>query len=102
MSEPQIKWVKRDSKQHAWFEDGMRCLVALQVRDNKSGKTNWEFDVVVMDCDGEGASLRYEGGEYYDKWNWEDFEYFSLLEGPMPRPIPTSDEDLESIMDAKK
>lgn len=81
---PQINWVKLDPKKHNYFYDGSRFLVAVQVHNWKTKKTEWEFDVVVVDCDGDGMFLKYEGGDLYDKWDWFDFEYFCLLEGDMP------------------
>ena len=81
---PKLPWIKLDAEKHNWFKDGSRFLVALKVKNNTTGKTKWEFDIVRMDCDGEVASLYYEGDEIYDKWSWFDFEYFYLLEGAMP------------------
>lgn len=88
---PKIDWIQLDPKRHCWFEDGSRFLVALQVENVRTGKKVWEFDVVVTECDGDGMHLRYEGGEYYDKWNWFDFEFFYLLDGKMPSAGPEDD-----------
>lgn len=82
---PFIPWVKNDPKKFKFFTDGGVFLVALQVKNNKTGVSRWEFDVVEFDCDVEGASLYYRGKpEAYDSWAWEDFEFFALLEGDMP------------------
>lgn len=81
---PEIDWIKNDPKKFNTFLDGSVFLVAIQV-STKGGPYRWDFDIVQLDCDGEGASLRYRGsGEPYDAWSWGDFEYFKLLEGEMP------------------
>ena len=86
LNAPQISWVKNDPKKHTVFEDGSTFLVALRV--NKGFKLHWEFDVVKWDCDGEGGHMVHRGAngiyEAYDVWEWEDFEYFYLIEGSMP------------------
>lgn len=84
MNKPKINWIKLDSRKHSYFNDGSKFLVALQVYNGKTKKTEWEFDIVTTECDGEGMSLKYEGGDYYDRWTWFDFEYFFLLDGEMP------------------
>lgn len=82
---PKIEWIKNDKKEFNTFEDGSVFLVALQVTNTATKKKAWEFDVIEFDCDGDGASLRYRGGgDHYDSWEWNDFEYFQLLEGTMP------------------
>lgn len=81
---PPINWVKNEPGKYKTFWDGSRFLFALQVKNNALGTTRWEFDVLEFDCDGEGASLRYPDGEYYDSWTWDAFEYFALLDGQMP------------------
>ena len=82
---PKVEWIKNDPEKHKFFEDGSVFLVALQVKNGKTKKVRWEFDVVEIDCDGEGMSLWYRGkSELYDSWSWEDFSHFCLLEGVMP------------------
>lgn len=80
---PHIDWVKNDKEKHQFFTDGSRFLVALQV-GRQGGPYEWEFAIVVTNCDGEGMTLQWPEGEYYSDWNWEDFEWFKLLEGEMP------------------
>lgn len=82
---PKIEWIKNDPQKHKFFEEGSVFLVALQVKNSKTKKVRWEFDVVETDCDGYRMTLYYRGkSEIYDSWNFEDFEYFYLLEGKMP------------------
>ena len=81
---PDIKWVKNNPEKHKYFTDGSEFLVALQVSSN-GGPYTWDFDVVQVNCDGEGMDLTYRGGEPYDAWLWDDFEYFALLDGEMPQ-----------------
>jgi hypothetical protein len=92
MDTPKIDWVKNDPKQHRYFIDGSKFLVALQVSNNKTGVTKWEFDTVMADCDGESMGLRCPcNGDTYDAWLWEDFEFFALLGGEMPTAEPTEE-----------
>jgi hypothetical protein len=82
---PKINWIKNDPKKYNCFTDGSVFLVALQVTNNKTKQTKWEFDVIEADCDSESCTWRYrERGECYSSWQWGDFEYFALLEGDMP------------------
>lgn len=81
---PKLKWIKNDPKKYKWFEDGFTFLGAIKVENQKTRKTTWEFDVVTVRCDGDWLCLEYRGGETYDAWTFEDFEYFHVLEGPMP------------------
>lgn len=83
MSWPKIDWIKNDSKKHRHFNDGDIFLIALRVRIKEIER--WEFDVVEMDCDGDGASMWYRGkSEPYDAWSWDDVEYFKVIEGCEP------------------
>jgi hypothetical protein len=83
-NEPNINWIKNDPDKHKFFTDGSVFLVALQVRNIKNKTTQWEFDVVRTDCDGEGMHLTQKCGCSYDDWSWDDFEYFKLLDGNLP------------------
>ena len=83
---PTMNWVKNDPKKHQWFEDGSEFLVALRV--TSKGRARWEFDVVRVNCDGEGMSLEYREGESYSSWSWSNFEWFMLLDGTMPTERP--------------
>lgn len=81
----ELTWIKNDPEKHNVFSDGSVFLVAIEVNNNKTGKTRWDFDVLRFDCDGESAYLTYrDSHEFYDKWCWSDFDYFILLEGDMP------------------
>lgn len=81
---PAITWIKNDPEKFNVFEDGSRFLVAIWVTNNKTKKSRWDLDVVRWNCDGESAHLEYDNGDSYDSWNWEDVEYFALIEGAMP------------------
>ena len=81
---PEIKWIKNDPKKFNCLEDGSRFLVALQVHSKLTKTTKWEFEVLTVRSDGDWLCLETGGGETYDSWNWEDFEYFQLLDGSMP------------------
>lgn len=92
MEVPKIEWVKNDPKLHQWFSDGSVFLVALQTGKN-GGPYKWDFDVVEVNCDGDGMFLQYpHGGEAYSDWEWTDFEYFQLMEGEMPTARPSEEE----------
>jgi hypothetical protein len=97
-NKPSINWVKLNPKLHNFFEDGSKFLVAVQVHNGRTGETKWEFDVVIMVCDGDGAFLTYEGGEMYDRWSWQDIEYFHLIEGEMPSAAVDDDENQIELM----
>lgn len=86
MSKPEINWIKNERGKYKSFTDGSEFLIALKVRNNRTKTERWEFDCVKFDCDGDGASLKYrsEECEYYSSWEWDDFEYFCLLDGEMP------------------
>ena len=81
---PEINWIKNDPEKYCLFVDGSKFLVALQVRNNKTKITKWDFEVVVTNCDGEDMSLMTSEGEYFSGWQWIDFDYFCLLDGEMP------------------
>jgi len=81
---PKINWIENDPSKYNQFFDGSVFLVAVLVRNNKTGGTKWEFDCVEVKVDCDGSSLYYKNGDIYDSWSWDDFEYFSLLEGDMP------------------
>ena len=81
---PDIKWIKNDPEKHKYFTDGSKFLVAILVGPN-GGPYTFDFDVVETNADGEGMDLTYSSGEPYDAWLWDDFEYFVLLRGEMPR-----------------
>jgi hypothetical protein len=85
MSElPKLNWVKYDRKEHQAWYDGTRVLIALQVTNNKTNKTQWEFDIVNVTADEDWLALNYDGGEPYDAWAIDDIEYFAILSGRMP------------------
>lgn len=80
---PTIKWIKNDG--FTSFADGSVFIVALRVEDDKTKALNWDFDVVELDCGGDEALLYYRGkSELYTAWEWDDFEYFALIDGDMP------------------
>ena len=85
---PRTDWIKNDPKKHQWFEDGSEFLFALQVTNNRTGVTKWEFACIRVNCDDEWLALEYQGGEPYDAWEWKDFEWFILLDGVMPTVRP--------------
>jgi hypothetical protein len=80
---PKIDWVKNDPTKHRVFADGSRFLVALRCGSEEAGY-QWEFATVSVQCDEDEFTLLEPGGDTYDAWNWEDFEYFALLDGEMP------------------
>lgn len=84
MSEPKIDWIKNDPEKHRYFNDGDVFLIAIP-QASSNGVERWDFDVVEMDCDGEGASMWFRNkSEVYDSWSWDDVEYFKVLEGNEP------------------
>lgn len=87
-NKPSITWAENTEEFHnALFSDGSIFLVALQV-GKLGGPYKWDFDVVKANCDGEGMVLEDREGNPYDAWQWDDFEYFALLEGEMPTARP--------------
>ena len=94
MNVPETNWIENDPKKYNSFSDGSAFLIAVNVTNTKSGQTNWEFDCVEFDCDGDGANLVYRGSrEPFDSWSWDDIEFFHLLEGDMPTYHPINDPD---------
>lgn len=81
---PVIKWVKNNPEKYNWFMDGSEFLGALRVKNERTGKTAWEYHIVRANCDGENVYWEYQGGESFDGWDFSDFEYFYLLSGEMP------------------
>lgn len=85
---PVINWIKNDPIEHSCFTDGSVFLVAIEVMNKESKTTLWEFDVIEIYCDDDGATLYYRGqSEIYDSWEWNDFSYFHLLDGEMPTAL---------------
>lgn len=97
---PKISWIKNDPEKHKFFEDGFRFLGALQVKNSVKKTVRWEFDVLTVRCDGDWMILETGGGEIYDSWGFEDFEYFHILDGREPTP----DEDglVAPVADGRK
>jgi len=64
--------------------------VALKVHNNVTNKSKWDFDIISVEADGDDNDdgfinlLCAYTGDVYDSWEWEDFEYFILIEGRMP------------------
>lgn len=80
---PDIQWTRNDPKEHQWFEDGSKFLVALRVKD-RDRNIAWSYDVVVISTDEDSMYLRCTNGEPFDDWEWTDFEWFCTLEGAVP------------------
>ena len=75
---PKIKWIKNDKD---WlFTDGTIVLVALQVTCKERAPV-WELAVVQVQCDENMFNLLSEDGDCYDAWDWDDFEYFYVING---------------------
>lgn len=85
MKPPEIKWIKFDENKHKYFQDGDRYLLAFLITDNDSGSEQWEYEVVVINCDDESFSLNYTNGEYFDSWHFSDCDYFHIIEGSEPK-----------------
>lgn len=81
---PIINWIENDPIKYNCFVEGSVFLVATLVRNNKLGGIKYEYDCVEIRANGDGARLYYRNGDIYDAWNWEDFEFFTLIEGDMP------------------
>lgn len=91
---PEVCWFKNDPKKYVWHTDGSVYLVALQVTNNKTKVTRWEFAVLQVSCDEDNFDLHeHASGEFYSSWEWSDFEYFHLVSGAMPEKGPEEDEE---------
>ena len=86
MSLPVINWIKKEKDKHNFHTDGNRYLIALQVRSMSQPLNDvyWDYFIICVTCDGEGAELSYENGDIFDAWSWDDVEYFAVLDGEMP------------------
>lgn len=70
-------WIKNDQKDEWLFHDGQRFIIAIEVVNNKTGKTRWEIDKVKWSCGGESAEMRYaDNDETYDAWDWSCVDYY--------------------------
>lgn len=85
-SGPPIQWIGRDDKLHAYHQDGSRYLIAVEMQWPK-GLPQWEFAVVQVNADG-NMTLQFDCGCSYDTWQWDDVEWFALLDGVMPTAGP--------------
>lgn len=81
---PTINWIKNDPKKYKYFYDGSVFLIAVMVKNSIKESERWELDVIRVSCDGDWFCLEYRSGEIFDAWEWEDVEYFHLIEGEMP------------------
>jgi hypothetical protein len=89
MESPKINWIKYDAEKHQSWWDGTRVMIALQVTNNKTKVTRWEFDIVNISADGDSFSMSYDGGEPYDAWSIDSIEYFHILDGEVPMRFET-------------
>ena len=89
MKQPEIKWIKFDCNKHKYFQDGDRYLLAFFITNNESGKEYWEFESIrIKTYDEERISLLYDStGDSYSAFNFEDCEYFHIIEGSEPKEI---------------
>lgn len=94
---PGINWIKNTPEyQKATFSDGSVFLVALQLGP-EGGPYKWDFDVVQVSCDGEWMVLNTrECSCSYSAWSWDDFEYFALLDGEMPKPAQSREDSKDA------
>ena len=76
-----LQWQKHNPDRMAVY-DGDTFLVAIEVKDSKTGKFHWEVDKIRIACDWDGESgffdLIYancENCSSYYAWEWEDFTY---------------------------
>lgn len=78
-------WIKNNIK-NPYFFDGDDFIVSVTVKNNKTGVTSVDVDRIRCICDEDRLDWVYsESGESFDKWQWEDVEYYIPLnaEGPM-------------------
>jgi len=65
---------------HTSFYDCERYVFALRVNDTKTKTESWEVVVLLVQCDEEYFSLKYEtpegDTEDYSAWQVNDFEYY--------------------------
>lgn len=73
---PHLTWIKNEQKHDRLFEDGQVFLIAIPVKNNKTGEEYWDIDKVQIGCDGEVAWMNYFNGDPYDSWAWPDVEYY--------------------------
>ena len=92
LENPVLNWIKNDPKKHKYFLDGSEFLVATKVINNVSKKTRWEISAIEAHADWEDeVYFSYvNGGEVWDSWDWDDVEWFVVLEGECPTPKETS------------
>lgn len=72
-----IQWKKHNPDRTIVY-DGDVYLVALEVKNNKTGKSTWEVAKVRINCDEDYFDMinaDCEDSSSYDYWDWEDFEY---------------------------
>jgi len=80
-------WKKHELNRDEVY-DGDVFLVAIQVKNEKTGKMYWQFEKLRISCDGDEDGgffdmVRYDDNdtETFDDWSWEDFEYSIKLKG---------------------
>lgn len=77
----ELTWIKNPCDMHEVYEfyDGSEFVVALQVNNNKTGETRWEFDTVRVYCDEDSFGMVWtadgDTGDEYSGWSFDDFEY---------------------------
>lgn len=82
----EIQWKKHNPDRHEVF-DGDVFLVAVEVKNNKTGKSHWEIEKLRVSCDWDGESGFFDlvyadctESTSYDALAWEDFEYSIKVE----------------------
>lgn len=81
---PKINWIKTDPGVHRYHADCARYLLAFWVENHRTKTSAWEFAIVTTSCDGESFELRYENGDSFSDWHFDDSEWFAVLDGDMP------------------
>lgn len=80
-----LQWKKHDPNMEVF--DGDTFLVAIEVKNNKTKKKEWEVYKIRVSCDWDGASGFFDmvyadcaESTLLDAWSWEDFEWSIKLE----------------------
>ena len=77
-------WIRNSSDEHQYFSDGSIFIIAVKLSTGK-----YDIDIVYVECDEDYFGMFYrDTGDFYDAWEWDDVEYFILLEGEMPTKEP--------------
>ncbi len=74
---PGPEWIEHDPDVPVY--DGSIFACALQVTDQKTGKTNWDIHTIAVTADEDLFSLTWmadgDSGDAFSSWSWEDFSH---------------------------